>query len=54
MERGIGRLGAGSCTIFSQWRQDFLRRAISITFICAAIMPRISLVSSPIAPKVRV
>ena len=30
---GIGRLGAGSCTIRSQRRQDFLIRAIWITFI---------------------
>ncbi|SLN77787.1 hypothetical protein ROG8370_03984 [Roseovarius gaetbuli] len=44
---GIGRLGAGSCTIRSQRRQDFLIRAIWITFICAAIMSRSSLTSSP-------
>jgi hypothetical protein len=50
---GIGRLGAGSCTIFSQRRQDFLMRAIWTTFVCAAIMSRSSLTSSPIAPEVR-
>jgi hypothetical protein len=44
---GIGRLGAGNCTIFSQQRQDFFNRATSMTFICAAIMSRISLASSP-------
>ncbi len=44
---GIGRLGAGHCTIFSQQRQDFLSRATSITFNCAAIMSRIWLTSSP-------
>ena len=57
----IGRLGAGTCSIFSQVRrirrsssgrsprrtQDFFRRAISTTFICAAIMSGISLTSSP-------
>ncbi len=44
---GIGGLGAGNCTIFSQQRQDFFNRATSMTFICAAIMSRISLASSP-------
>lgn len=44
---GIGRLGAATCTIFSQQRQDFFSRATSMTFICAAIMSRISLASSP-------
>lgn len=44
---GIGRLGAATCTIFSQQRQDFFSRATSTTFICTAIMSRISLVSSP-------
>ena len=44
---GIGRLGAGSCTIFSQRRQDFFSRAISRTFSCATTMSRISLTSSP-------
>jgi hypothetical protein len=47
---GMGRLGAGSCTIFSQRRQDFLMRATWITFICAAIISNSSLTSSPIAP----
>ena len=44
---GIGRLGAGSRTIFSQRRQDFLIRAIWMTFICAAIISSSSLTSSP-------
>lgn len=35
---GIGRLGAGTCTIFSQQRQDFVSRATSITFSLAVII----------------
>ncbi len=44
---GIGRLGAGSCTIFSQRRQDFLSRAICRTVSYATTRSRISLMSSP-------
>ncbi len=43
---GIGRLGAGVCTIVSQQRQDFLGRTISVTVSLAAIMSSISLTSS--------
>lgn len=43
---GIGLLGAGSCTIFSQRRQDFFSRAIWRTFSCAMTMSSISLTSS--------
>lgn len=45
--RGIGRDGAGGWAIFSQRRQDFFSRAISITFSLAVISSRISLTSSP-------
>ncbi len=38
----------------SQRRQDFLIRAIWITFICAAIMSSSSLISSPVAPEMRI
>jgi hypothetical protein len=44
---GIGRVGAGHCTIFSQHRQDFFGRATSISFSRAVIMSRIWLTSSP-------
>lgn len=44
---GIGRLGAATCTMRSQRRQDFLGRAIWTTFNCAAIKSSISLTSSP-------
>ena len=59
MRRGIGRLGAPAIvlapmahtgapwTILAQRRQDFLIRAISITFSLAAIMPIRSRTSSP-------
>jgi hypothetical protein len=38
---------AATCTIFSQQRQDFLRRAVSTTFSLAAMKSRISVTSSP-------
>ena len=44
---GIGRVGAATCTMRSQRRQDFLGRAIWTTFSCAAIRSSISLISSP-------
>jgi hypothetical protein len=43
----MGRLGAGSWTIFSHRRQDFFTRAISMTFSWAAIMSSSVLTSSP-------
>lgn len=44
---GMGLLGAGSCTIFSQRRQDFFKRAICRTLSSAATRASISLTSSP-------
>ncbi len=51
MLSGIGRLGAGICTMRSQRRQDFLGRAIWTTFNCAAIRSCISLTSSPFSVR---
>lgn len=47
MPRGIGRGGAGVCTMRSQSRQDFFGRWISTTFSLAAMKSRISATSSP-------
>ena len=52
MPRGIGRVGAAVCTIFSHRRQDFFSRAVSITFSRAETWSRISATSSPTRRRV--
>ena len=48
---GMGRVGAGTCTIFSQHRQDFLGRAVSMTFSFAVTISRMEEMSSSIRRK---
>ena len=49
---GMGRVGAGIYPIFSKHRQDFLGRAISMTFSLAVTISRMKEMSSSIRCKV--